>query len=509
MRRHPILSGLDDRHAQWLLDDESSSERRYDPGDVIVREGDPGDSLFLIGSGAAEAVLSAADGQTIVLSLMPAGDTFGEMGMFEHRPRSATVRARDACVVLEIKSTGFLGLAETQNDLEFKALLKVSERQRSKNEQLLALHLKGVDSASRAKDEFLAMLGHELRNPLGAISTAIHVLDRLGAPDDRAAPLRNIIVRQTRQLARLVDDLLDVSKLVSGTIRLHRRPDDLKQLVMGVLSSFEEVGKTSRHSVAVNGAAVTVDADPLRLEQVIANLLDNALKYTPTGGRIDLIVAAEAIHAVLRVRDTGIGIAADILPRIFDLFVQANPTFDRSDGGLGLGLALVKRLVELHGGTVSASSAGPYLGSEFVVRIPRLFEPVDSAPPPEADTPAQRHIVIIEDNRDVSHGLRVLLESWGHRVETATTGSRGLEIMRAARPQIALIDLDLPDLDGYVVARNVRSTPGGQAILLVAITGLGAEHDRQRAQEAGFDAHLTKPVNPKALARLIELGASA
>ena len=503
MREHPILSGLDDQHLQSLLGDEASIERHYCPGDVIVREGELGDSIFVIGSGAAEAVLSAAGGQRIVLSVMVPGETFGEMGFFEQRPRSATVRARDACVVLEIMGAEVLRLVEADPKLEFKVLLSVSERLRSKNEQLLALHLRGIESANRAKDEFLAMLGHELRNPLGAISTAIHVLDRLGKPDDLTAPLRDIIVRQTRQLARLLDDLLNVSKLVSGKIRLHRRPDDLKKLTLRVVASFEEVGKTTRHKVSVAGDAVSVDADSPRLEQVVANLLDNALKYTPPGGHIDVTIAADESHALLSIRDTGIGIAPDMLPRIFDLFVQGNPTFDRANSGLGLGLALVKRLVELHGGTVSASTAGPNLRSEFVVKIPRFPDQAGSPQSSEPDALAQRHILIIEDNRDVRHGLRVLLESWNYRVEEAATCGRGVEMMRSSRPPIALVDLDLPDLDPHAIARALRSAPGGAAVHLVAITGYGGHHAGRIAQDAGFDAHLPKPVSPKALAAIL------
>jgi len=502
MRDHPILSGLEDRHVQWLLSDEASTERHYDAGDVIVREGDLGDSIFLIGSGAAEAVLSTA-GESIVLSIMPAGETFGEMGLFERRPRSATVRALDACVLLEIRSAGLQRLAEAQPNLVFKVLLKVSERLRNKNEHILALHVKGAEGANRAKDEFLAMLGHELRNPLGAISTAIHVLERIGKPGDEAAPLRDIIVRQTRYLTRLLEDLLDVSKLVSGKITLRRRPDDLKKIVSRVLSSFEEVGKTTRHTVGLVGESVMVDVDPVRLEQVVGNLLDNALKYTPPGGRIAFTVGADGNDAVLGIRDTGVGIAADVLPRIFDLFVQADRTFDRSDGGLGLGLTLVKRLVELHGGTVSASSAGPSLGSEFVVRLPRLSESPIARAYSDAPAESSRHILIIEDNRDFRHGLRVMLESWGHRVEEAATGGRGLEILLSSRPEIALVDLGLPDLDGYAVAEAVRSAPGGDSVLLVAITGYGGQQDRRRSQDAGFDAHVTKPADPDALAQII------
>lgn len=508
LRQHPVLPRLDDQHVQLLLSDEASTEGTYEPGDVIVREGDAGDSVFLIGSGSVEVVLSGAGGQTIVLAVLASGETFGEMGLFERRPRCATVRACTPSVVLEIKGEDLGRLAEARPDLEFKVLLKVSERLRSSNEQLLTFHLKGVDGANRAKDEFLAMLGHELRNPVGAVSLAIQALDRISKPDEQSAQLRRIILRQTRHLSRLLDDLLDVTKLGSGKIALQRRAEDLKGLALRALSSFDEIGKTARHAVAVSGEPVTVDVDPVRLEQVVSNLLDNALKYTPAGGRIDIIVAAEGSEGVLRIRDSGVGLEPDTLPRIFDLFVQARQTFDRSEGGLGLGLTLVKRLVELHGGSVSASSAGPQRGSEFVVRLPRVFE---AAAPPVSSGPAlasqrARAILIIDDNPDFRHGLRVLLESWGHRVVEAATGDRGLEIMRTSRPDVLLVDLGLPGLDGFAVAEAVRSSPGGDAVLLVAITGYGGLHDRRRATGVGFDAYLTKPVDSNALVRVIESG---
>jgi two-component system, sensor histidine kinase len=382
----------------------------------------------------------------------------------------------------------------------------VSERLRSTNEHILALHLRGIESANRAKDEFMAMLGHELRNPLGAISTAIHVLEKMSKPNDEGAELRGIIVRQTRHLSRLLDDLLDVSKLVAGKIALQRRPEDLKEVALRVLAAFEEVGRSTRHKIVIIGEHVSVYADPVRLEQIVSNLLDNALKYTPPRGRIEVTVVAEGADGVLRIRDTGVGIDADTLPRIFDLFVQANQTFDRSEGGLGLGLTIVKRLAELHGGSVSASSAGPHRGSEFVVRIPRTLETALSPASLEAETVSERarHILIIEDNHDFRQGLRIMLESWGHRVEVAATGNRGLEIWQASRPEIILIDLGLPDIDGYAVAQAVRSSPGGDAVVLVTITGYGGPHDVSRAKDAGFDAHMTKPLNPQTLAHIIQ-----
>jgi len=507
LRRDSSLSTKDEHTLRWLVSDEVSTEHSYEPGAVIIREGENGDSIFLIGSGSAEAVLAANGEPAIVLSVMRRGETFGEMGFFERRPRSATVRAREACLVLEIKGQALRGLADTHPELGFRILLQVSERLRSKNEQILTLHLKSMEAANRAKDEFVAMLGHELRNPLGAITTAIHVLDARGAAGDVAARLRGIIARQTQHLSRLVDDLLDVSKFVSGKITLQRQAEDLNEVAVRALASFREAGKASRHVIVLKGAMVKVYGDATRLEQVVTNLLDNAVKYTPPGGRVEVTIVADGNDAVLTVEDTGVGIYPDVLPEIFDLFVQGSHSLARSGGGLGLGLAIVKRLVELHGGTVSASSAGPDRGSEFTVRLPRIAGVAGDSPPTALEVPVSRarRILIIEDNADFREGLRLLLESWGHRVEEATSGVEGLDVVRLARPEIVLVDLGLPGVDGYAVARSIRSAPGGEAILLVAITGYGRASDRRQATEAGFDAHLTKPVSPHDLASTLLL----
>jgi CheY-like chemotaxis protein len=274
---------------------------------------------------------------------------------------------------------------------------------------------------------------------------------------------------------------------------------------MRALASFYEAGKASQHFIAVTGVGVQVEGDATRLQQVVTNLLENAVKYTPPKGRIDVTVAAEGSDAVLTVRDTGVGIAPELLPRIFDLFVQGSDTMARSAGGLGLGLTIVKRLVALHGGTVSASSAGPYKGSEFIVRLPRISDTVEPRPAiaTQVSTARARHILVIEDNTDFREGLRLLLESWGHRVEQASRGAEGLDIVRLKHPEIVLIDLGLPGIDGYAVARALRGDPGGEALLLVAITGYGRASDRSRARDAGFDAHLTKPVTPSELAAIL------
>ncbi len=505
LRHHPLLSSLDARHAHCLVSEEVSTERTYEPGAVIIREGDKGDSIFLIGSGSVEAVLADGRGQTISLSLMRPGETFGEMAFFEGKPRSATVRAREACVVLEIEGRELRRMADTCPDIEFKVLLTVSERLRSKNEQLLALHLKAVEGANRAKDEFFATLGHELRNPLGVISAAIQVLNAGRGSYEREAPLREVIARQTQHLSRLVDDLLDASSLVAGKLTLERRSENLRDLAERTLSSFRDVGRASQHRISLTGESLWVNADPTRLEQVVRNLLDNAVKYTPPGGRIDVSITCEANEAILRVRDTGIGIHRDSLLLVFEPFVQANRADARPQGGLGLGLTLVKRLVELHGGTVSASSAGPNRGSEFVVRLPRGAPPIAaSAPAPARRAPQRaRHILIVEDHPDVRLVMRMLLERWGHRVEEAETGARGLEMIQHSRPDVVLVDIGLPDLDGCSVARAVRSARGGESCLLIALTGYGAAADRLRTSEAGFDAHLTKPVDEDELARLL------
>ena len=507
LRDTAFLSTLDEKTRTWLVGDQVSTEHSYEPGAVIVREGENGDSIFLIGSGSAEAILHAGGDRPLVLSVMRAGETFGEMAFFERRSRSATVRARDDCLVLEISGHGLRRLADMHPEVGFKILLQVSERLRSKNEQMFTLHRTAMEAANRAKDEFVAMLGHELRNPLAAITAAIHVLN--ARPDDAATStrLRGIITRQTHYLSRLVDDLLDVSRLVSGKVTLHRRAEDLRAVAVRAITSFQEAGKASRHDIAIAGGGVTVQGDAMRLEQVIMNLLDNAVKYTPAGGRVDITIGSDGPDAVLTVRDTGIGMNASVLPTIFDLFAQGDHKPTRSEGGLGLGLTIVKRLVELHAGTVSASSAGPDRGSAFIVRLPRMAD-VDvsaRAVAMELSPPGPRHIVIIEDNADFRDGLRLLLETWGHRVEEASTGGQGLEILGRGRPDIVLVDLGLPDVDGHAIARAARRAPGGDAIVMVAVTGYGTASDRRRSEDAGFDAHVTKPVSPPALARILRL----
>jgi CheY-like chemotaxis protein len=360
-----------------------------------------------------------------------------------------------------------------------------------------------AEAANQAKDEFLAMLSHELRNPLGAISNALQVLERMGKDEGRDARMRGIIGRQVQHLARLVDDLLQVSRVMSGSVTLQRQELDVRAVAAGVLATLYYAGRTQQHRMTLAGDAALVHADPTRLEQVITNLLDNALKYTPAGGEIALTVGWERDQAVLTIRDTGVGITPDLLPHIFELFTQGRQGLERAAGGLGLGLALVKRLVELHGGTVQARSEGAGRGSEFIVRLPASVGGEVSDSRRVVTRVARRRVLIIEDQPDAREALRSVLELDGHLVEEAADGEEGLQRLLAWRPDIAFVDLGLPRLDGYGIARAVREMPGGGRLFLVALTGYGQREDRRRVVEAGFDLHLVKPVEYEQLLRAL------
>jgi signal transduction histidine kinase/ActR/RegA family two-component response regulator len=360
-----------------------------------------------------------------------------------------------------------------------------------------------AEAANQAKDEFLAMLSHELRNPLGAISNALQVLERMGKDEGRDAHMRGIIGRQVQHLARLVDDLLQVSRVMSGSVTLQRQQLDVRAVAAGVLATLYYAGRTQQHRMTLDGDAVPVHADPTRLEQVITNLLDNALKYTPAGGEIVLTVGRERDQAVLTIRDTGVGITPDLLPHIFELFTQGRQGLERAAGGLGLGLALVKRLVELHGGTVQARSEGAGHGSEFIVRLPAAVGGEVSDSRPDVMRVSRQRVLIIEDQPDARDALRSVLELDGHLVEEAADGEEGLQRLLAWRPDIAFVDLGLPRLDGYGVAKAVREMPGGGRLFLVALTGYGQREDRRRVVEAGFNLHLVKPVEYEQLLRAL------
>jgi signal transduction histidine kinase/ActR/RegA family two-component response regulator len=363
-----------------------------------------------------------------------------------------------------------------------------------------------AESASRGKDELLAMLGHELRNPLSAITTAVHVLETGDPPPELARRALEVIARQNAHLAHLVDDLLDVARVTSGKIALVRRPLELGQAVRHGLATLAASGRTERHRVTLDLEPVWADVDETRFEQIVNNLVGNAVRFTPAAGTIVTSLRAEPGEAVLRVRDSGVGISPEMLPRVFDLFAQGERGPDRGGGGLGLGLTLVRRITELHGGRVEAASEGTGHGSTFTVRLPALAAP--PAPSPGvAAAPADgtsRRILVVEDNTDAREMLRHLLNLAGHEVHEAADGPTGLGAALRVRPDIALVDVGLPGFDGYELARRVRGS-AGPPIYLVALTGYGQPDDRRRAVEAGFDAHLVKPVNPDALLAAIQI----
>lgn len=374
------------------------------------------------------------------------------------------------------------------------AAVGIRNAQRFENERMAR---QDAEASSRTKDEFLAMLGHELRNPLAAIGSAIGILNRLSSTDERAVHARDVITRQVAHLRELMDDLLDVGRVTTGTIILSSKTVDLSELARQAWAVLESTGTFAQHKARLETEPVWVNADETRIAQVFDNLLTNAVKYTPAGGNVLMTVRRVDDDAVIQVVDTGIGMSSGLLPRIFDLFVQGERTRDRAKGGLGIGLTLVKRLVEMHGGSVSASSDGPGRGSAFTIRLPRLglhVEPVATAPTRTAFTGARR-VLLVEDSADVRRMLRLRLELEGHEVHETEDGITALSEALDFRPDVAVIDIGLPGPDGWEVARQLRATEVGSRMILLAISGYGRLADQERSREAGFDAHLVKPVD--------------
>jgi PAS domain S-box-containing protein len=359
--------------------------------------------------------------------------------------------------------------------------------------------------ADRRKDEFLATLAHELRNPLATVRTALHVLQQPGLSGADAATARQMMGRQVEQLVQLVDDLLDVARVVHDRIALRRQRVALAAVLARAVETARPAIDAARHAltVTVPPGPVWLEADEVRLVQVVGNLLHNAAKYTEPGGRIDLTAAREGDEAVVRVRDTGIGIRPDMLGRVFDLFVQSERATDRAQGGLGIGLTLVRKLVELHGGRVHASSEGPGTGSEFVVRLPALPASVTAKPrtngAPGAGAVMRRRVLLVDDNVDAAESLALLLRLQGHDVRVAHDGPAALRAVAAERPEVVFLDIGMPGMDGYEVCRRLRQLRGVDGVRVVALTGWGQDEDRRRSREAGFDLHLVKPVEPEAL----------
>ena len=381
----------------------------------------------------------------------------------------------------------------------------VGERRQMERE--LWLRAERLAEADRRKDEFLAMLSHELRNPLAPIRNALYILNEPGANAAMLARARDTMERQIRHLVRLVDDLLEVSRITRGKVRLRRERLDFAAAVRAALEAVRPQAEAAGIELGSNvpAEAVEIDGDPVRLDQVVTNLLNNAIKFTPEGGSVRLELRREDGEALLAVRDTGIGISRELIGVIFEPFVQAEPGLARSQGGLGIGLTLVRRLVEMHGGTVAAASGGHGRGSEFLVRLPLALAAAGHEGDPElagAAAAGLRRVLVVDDNVDSAETVAMLVSMWGHEVEVAHGGVEGIEKAFAFAPDTVLLDVGLPGIDGYEVARRLRSG-GLRDALLVAMTGYGRDEDRRKAHEAGFDHHLVKPLDLEILQRLL------
>ena len=417
----------------------------------------------------------------------------------------ATLRCKDGSTrQVLIHSSGYW---EDAKFLYTRCFIRdVTERVQLEDE--LRESVEQLKEADQRKNEFLAMLGHELRNPLSAVSNAVAAAHRDASRRDRAL---DIATRQTAHLARIVDDLLDVTRITKGKIALSKEPVQLGSIINAAIEEMRDSIESRRQhltvSIPVNAEKIKVEADRIRLQQVISNLIHNAIKFTPSGGMIDVVLYRKGDQAVLRVRDSGVGISQAMLPRVFDLFTQAQVSPDRTQGGLGIGLTLAKQLVEMHGGRIEARSHGLDRGCEFEVSLPLIAERKEKSANENDMAPREhaqkRRVLIVEDNVDAAESLSMLLELLGHEVHIETNGASALEAIRATDFQAVLIDIGLPDMDGYEVARQIRMLPGSRTRLLVALTGYGQEEDKRLALSAGFDQHLIKPVDVEHLQNLL------
>jgi signal transduction histidine kinase/ActR/RegA family two-component response regulator len=503
------------------------------------------DGPILAANTAAERAFGIAQGQDPTPDDAPPSDALlaVEAAVAEGRHRSAwpacidSIDARGSAVTIRITALcvadvdALLVVAEDRGEVEAlrvqvalleEHLLAQRTDMDSANAELTAANeelnvanhelqarlgeLRDAVEASRHKDDFLAMLAHELRNPLAPILSAMQVIRRHPDNSDVVQRAREIVERQVRHQAQLLDDLLDVSRITRGLIKLRRSAIDARSAIAAAIEATRPVIDARTHTLAVvlPDTPLRLEADPTRLTQMVTNLLDNAAKYTNPGGHIELSAQHEGERVVIRVRDTGIGIPLDMHTRIFDLFTQGDVPIARPLGGLGLGLSLVRSLAQMHGGSVDVASEGPDRGSEFVIRLP-AGKAENGAGTETASAPAARHVLVIEDNADAREMLRLALELDGHRVETAADGTAGVEAALRSTPDLVLVDIGLPGLDGYAVARRLRAALGHR-VTLVALTGYGQTEDRRRTSEAGFDAHLVKPVDPDVLSRALATG---
>ena len=478
-----------DGHSPWTPD-------VREPSPIVVDDVLRDDSLAALqGVFQSESIRALA-----FIPLVYHGRLLGKFMLYYSRPHSlATEDLRLAATIAD--HVGF-GVARARADAEIAAALN---RERVARAEADAARAK-AESASVAKDEFLAMLAHELRNPLGVIAVALTVLERTAPSDAEYVRSRAAIRRQTEHLARLIDDLLDVARITKGEIQLQQIAHDLRATIeLGIENLRSRIdSKEQKLIVDLPHEPVIVLGDSVRLQQVFGNILNNASKYTPVSGTITVGLAAENDSAVLRVRDNGAGIASDRLEWIFDLFTQAHQTLARTEGGLGVGLTVARRLVELHGGRIRAISEGLSKGSEFVLELPLVKgETITSSPALPFQPGTKKCILVIEDNDDAREMLVAALRLQGHEVFEAVSGRSGIEQVTLRQVDAVLVDIGLPDMPGYDVAKALRSKVDSN-VRIIAITGYGAAADRAQSKEAGFHAHLLKPIDPVLLASALE-----
>jgi PAS domain S-box-containing protein len=413
---------------------------------------------------------------------------------------------RPAGVMIQVTDITATAIFRRQAVAMNEALLLSGTRQHELTEmaEVLAAQLK---ASLQMRDRFIAIMSHELRNPLTTMGTGLQLLKLAEEDRGTAADARDMMERQWKVMVRLIDDLLDVSRITTGKLELHKERIELATLLRETVESCRAVIDLQGHELTfdVPPEPMLLDADTTRLVQVFRNLLNNAAKYSDRGGRIRLSAVRDGGEVAVSVRDTGIGISAAHLPHVFDVFVQVDTSWQRAQGGLGIGLSLVREFVGLHGGRVEARSAGLGMGSEFIVRLPLAVETATPEPPaPAVKSPGpQRRILVVDDNRDAAESLAMLLRMMGHELRTAHDGEAGLAAAVAFRPELILMDIGMPRMDGCEAARRIRGEPWGNEPILVALSGWGAEDDLLRTRDTGFDRHLVKPVDLDALTKLI------
>ncbi|MDQ9170536.1 response regulator [Oxalobacteraceae bacterium R-40] len=412
--------------------------------------------------------------------------------------------------ILKAKLAVFAGLAK--NNLQLKQQAEALDKRTKElgainaqlefeiNERKIAEH------QNRTKDEFLAMLGHELRNPLNAINSAAMLLSLENMSAETVGQAKDVIQRQSRHLGHIVDDLLDLSRVMSGKVVLNKQPLEISKFVQDCLETLKLAGRTNSYKINIKAMPVWVDADPTRLEQIVVNLLDNAVKFTPEGGDISINIQVLGNEIELSISDSGIGMPSNLLSQVFDIFVQGERPSDRSQGGLGIGLSLVRQLTSLHGGTVTAHSEGVGKGSTFVLRLPEATQTANDSTPAEPTAFQDAYtVLLVEDNLDAREIMALLLESYGHKVLQASNGLDGIQMAKDYKPDIVLLDIGLPGIDGHEAAKRLKANMATNSIPLIALTGYGQENDRKRAIESGFNLHLVKPVHTNELIKAIDI----